>query len=224
MKRIAIIVAGGTGTRMNADVPKQFMLLNGKPVLMHSIEKFHLAGAFIIVVLHENLIEMWRLHCTQYNFVIPHLVTGGGTTRGDSVYKGLMHAATMHEKPGAMVAIHDAARPLVSVILIEKLFNECSIKGNAVPAIKIVDSLRRVTSSGNEPVDRSELVMIQTPQCFYFDKLVEAYKNTANHNYTDDATLFETMGNRINLVEGESNNFKITVETDLVKAEALLKD
>ncbi len=224
MKRIAIIVAGGTSTRMNADVPKQFMLLNGRPVLMHSIEKFHLAEALIIVVLHENLFEMWSQLCSRYNFVIPHLVTGGGTTRGDSVYNGLMHAATMHVQPGAMVAIHDAARPLVSVNHIEKLFHECSIKGNAVPAIKIVDSLRRVTSSGNEPVDRSELVMIQTPQCFYFDKLMDAYKNTVNHNYTDDATLFETMGNSINLVEGESNNFKITVETDLVKAEALLKD
>ncbi|MEO8149469.1 MAG: 2-C-methyl-D-erythritol 4-phosphate cytidylyltransferase [Bacteroidia bacterium] len=225
MKRFAIIVAGGTGSRMKTDVPKQFLILGGKPVLMHSIEKFADCNAEVIVVLNENLFDEWKSLCGKYNFKISHQLANGGATRSESVFNGLKKIAeTNPDNQKEIVAIHDAARPLVSKQLIEKLFAAAVENGNAVPAIKVAESLRRITSEGNDTANRDEFVVIQTPQCFHFEKLFDAYQKSTDLNFTDDASLFESQGYKINLVEGEKNNFKITVAEDLKIAEALIKD
>lgn len=225
MKRFAIIVAGGTGSRMNTDVPKQFMLLVNKPVLMHSIEKFYNCHADVIVVLNENLTSDWKKLCEQFNFTIPHQLVNGGATRSDSVFNGLKKMITIPLlKNDAVVAIHDAARPLISMQLVDTLFTAAAKHGNAVPVIKVQESLRKINADGNEVANRDEFVMIQTPQCFLYDKIYNAYASATHLNYTDDASLFELQGNKINLVEGEKSNFKITVAADLIIASALIKD
>lgn len=219
LKRYAVIVAGGTGSRMNADLPKQFLILAGKPVLMHSIEKFSACNAEVIVVLHADYSEQWKQLCRDFNFNVEHQVTNGGTTRSQSVANGLQLATDKN----AVVAIHDAARPMVSTTLINSLFEQAESKSNAIPVLKIAESIRRITADGNEIANRDEYVMIQTPQCFILDKLLAAYTQQQGQSFTDDASLFESCGHKINLMEGERNNFKITVAEDLAIAEALIK-
>ena len=219
LKRYAVIVAGGTGSRMNAELPKQFLLLAGKPVLMHSIEKFYACEAAVIIVLHQNYVEQWKQLCTAFNFKTDHQIINGGATRSQSVANGLQLATDKN----AVVAIHDAARPMVSVALINLLFAEAENKGNAIPVLKMAESIRRLTANGNEIANRDELVMVQTPQCFQLDQLLAAYEQQQGQSFTDDASLFESCGHRINLIEGERNNFKITVADDLAVAEALIK-
>lgn len=219
LKRYAVIVAGGTGSRMNADLPKQFLILAGKPVLMHSIEKFHTCNAEVIVVLHADYSEQWKQLCLDFKFNVEHQVTNGGTTRSQSVANGLQLATDKN----VVVAIHDAARPMVSTTLINSLFEQAESKSNAIPVLKIAESIRRITATGNEIANRDEYVMIQTPQCFLLDKLLVAYTQQQGKSFTDDASLFESCGHKINLMEGERNNFKITVAEDLAIAEALIK-
>ncbi len=219
LKRYAILVAGGTGSRMNSELPKQFLLLGGKPVLMHSIEKFYACGAEIILVLHQNYSALWKQLCIAHKFNVPNLITNGGATRSQSVANGLQQA----NDTNAVVAIHDAARPLVSKALIHALFEQAELHGNSIPALKITESMRRITALGNEHVNRDEFVTIQTPQCFLLVKLLLAYNQMQGKSFTDDASLFESCGHKINLIEGERNNFKITVADDLAVAEALLK-
>jgi 2-C-methyl-D-erythritol 4-phosphate cytidylyltransferase len=219
LKRFAIIVAGGTGSRMNAELPKQFLMLAGKPVLMHSIEKFKACGAEVIVVLHPDYMEQWKQLCNDFNFKTAHQITNGGATRSESVANGLQLATDAN----AVVAIHDAARPMVTTTLINTLFEQAAIHGNAIPVLKIAESLRKISANGNETANRDEFVMIQTPQCFLLDKLLAAYSQQQGQSFTDDASLFESCGYQIHLVEGERNNFKITVADDLAIAEALLK-
>lgn len=219
LKRYAVIVAGGTGSRMNTELPKQFLLLGGKPVLMHSIEKFYACGADVILVLHQNYTELWKQLCMTHHFNVPHQTTIGGVTRSQSVANGLPESADKN----AVVAIHDAARPLVSIALIHRLYEQAEKNGNSIPALKINDSMRKITASGNEIVNRDEFVTLQTPQCFLLVKLVLAYNQMQDKSFTDDASLFESCGHKINLIEGERTNFKITVADDLAVAEALLK-
>lgn len=230
MKRYAIIVAGGTGSRMKADVPKQFMLLGNKPVLQYSIEKFYACNAEVVVVLNETLIDQWKKLCIQFDIKTPHNITNGGATRSESVFNGLKKMVLTSSLKGAatddetIVAIHDSARPFVSVQLIDKLFTEAATFGNAVPCINVNESLRKINADGNQIANRDEFVLIQTPQCFNFDKIYSAYVNSNALNFTDDASLYELMGNKINLVAGEKTNFKITVADDLKIGNALIKD
>lgn len=218
MNRYAIIVAGGTGSRMKNNQPKQFMLLNGLPILMHSIQQFYLCNAQIVVVLHTQLHTAWQNLCTQYQFTIPHQITNGGQLRAESVHNGLQKLANQN----GIVAVHDAARPLAGTHLIELLYNQASIHGNAIPYLPITESLRQICGNNNKAVNRNDFVTVQTPQCFDLQTLLAAYNQATDYQFTDEASLFENTTN-IHLVRGHESNIKITLPQDIDKAQTLSK-
>jgi 2-C-methyl-D-erythritol 4-phosphate cytidylyltransferase len=191
-------------------------MLCGKPVLTHTIEKFSCISEKIILVLNPSFIDYWGKICFDFAFTTPHTIVEGGKTRTDSVKNGLAVI-----KDDGIVAIHDAVRPLVSRKLIEKLFDVAEKKGNAVPIVVVKDSLRKIEKEKNYSVDRKDYMAVQTPQCFRINKLKAAYNDITSKKFTDDASVFEEMGEKINLVEGESFNIKITEAHDLKIAEAL---
>jgi len=205
---------------MNSETPKQFLLLAGKPLLMHALGKFYEADASlkIIVVLPAKEIEEWKSLCEKYSFRIAHQVTAGGETRYMSVKNGL---ALVGGK--SVVAIHDGARPLASVALIRKCFSVAAQKGNAVPCLPVRESMRKISEGKNELADRSGFVTIQTPQCFASDILKKAYEGAFKSFFTDDASVVEAAGEAINLVEGEQENIKVTFPIDLGIAEAIIR-
>lgn len=211
-------MAGGSGQRFGSSVPKQFLELCGKPVLMHTIEKFISSASEIILVLPIAFTDYWQKLCVDYNFNHQLTIAIGGNTRTESVMNGL---ALLNE-PG-VVAIHDAARPLVSKELIEKLFSVASIHGNAIPVVDVDQSLRKVDGNKNHAVSRRDYKMVQTPQCFDIVKLKEAYAIIGEKEFTDDAIVFEANGNNIVMETGEYSNFKITSGKDMIIAESLLK-
>jgi 2-C-methyl-D-erythritol 4-phosphate cytidylyltransferase len=219
MKYYAIIVAGGKGARMKNKVPKQFMLLNGKPVLMHSIERFFNANSDIkiIVVLPKAGIKKWKELCHQFSFLIPHQVIAGGETRFDSVKKGL----SLVKKDG-LVAVHDGVRPLVSIPVIRKVYRIANINGNGIPCLPMKESVRVISGKKNNAVDRQTLWRIQTPQCFRVKILKNAYKQKYKKAFMDDASVVESAGWPIYLVKDREDNIKITTPEDLIFAEALM--
>jgi 2-C-methyl-D-erythritol 4-phosphate cytidylyltransferase len=220
MKYYAIIVGGGSGKRMQNAVAKQFLLLQHKPVMMHSIAAFHRSPfkPKIVVVLHPDLHQYWEELCFKYDFTIPHLLINGGDERFHSVRNGLMAI-----KGDGIVAIHDAVRPLVSPNLIAKTYEEAEEKGNAVAALKPTDSIRRVKGDESKVINREELLLIQTPQTFEISQLRKAYQQHYKPKFTDDASVVEKAGYKINLIEGERNNIKITFPEDLELAHFLCK-
>jgi len=220
MKKYALIVAGGIGARMNQSVPKQFMLLAGKPVLMYSIEAFFQFSndIHLIVVLPETLISQWKQLCAKYNFKFVHQVVAGGKTRFHSVKNGLN---VIPDEDG-IVAIHDAARPLITASLIKKLFEDTEKYGNAIPALPMKDSMRIISEKGNNPIDRSKLRIIQTPQCFNIKIIKQAFIQQYRDEFTDDATVIESEGHSIHLTDGDENNIKITTLADLNYLESIL--
>lgn len=220
MKYYAIIVAGGSGKRMQNTIAKQFLLLKDKPVLMHTLSAFHTSifNPEIILVLNAELHQQWDELCLKHNFNIPHLIVGGGDQRFYSVRNGLMAI-----KGEGVVAIHDAVRPLVSSKLIANTYKEAENKGNAIPCIKPSDSIRRIKSNESKILNRDEIVLIQTPQAFEISQLRKAYQQHYKSKFTDDASVVEKAGYTINLVEGERNNIKITYQEDLELATLLLK-
>ena len=219
MKYIAIIVGGGSGSRMLSEVPKQFMLLRGRPVLMHTIEAFDKSdyNPEIIVVLNVDFHQYWENLCVLHNFSIPHKLIKGGTQRFDSVKNGIKAI-----QANAIVAIHDAVRPLLSKQLIDHSFEEAERSGNAVAAIKSRDSVRQQIGTNTAPLDREEIYLIQTPQTFSSEILKKAYKQEYRNEFTDDASVAERSGIRINLIDGEARNFKITFPEDIKLAEIYL--
>lgn len=221
IKRSVIIVAGGSGTRMNSAIPKQFLLLAGKPVLMHTIFKFYIFdnNIDIILVLPENQITLWKDLCNKYNFLINHTIVKGGNTRFYSVKNGLNQL-----KYDCTVGIHDGVRPLVSLETIKVCFETSKKKGNAIPAIPVNESVRVVEKFQSKNFDRSKLKIIQTPQCFDSKIILKAFQQDYNEMFTDDATVVEYYGENINLVDGNFENIKITTPNDLIYAEALLKN
>ena len=221
MRKAVIIVAAGSGSRMNSTIPKQFMELNGKPILMHTIQRFYEYNPeiLIIVVLPENEIETWNALLKKYTFSIPHTIVKGGTKRFHSVKNGL-EILSEH----CIVGIHDGVRPLCTPVLIRRCFDEAEKNSNAVPTIQITETVREVTNEENYVIDRKNLRTIQTPQCFDSILLKKAYQNSEAENFTDDAGVFERTGNKIHLIEGEKSNIKITVKDDLVIASALEKE
>ncbi len=221
MKHYIIIVAGGSGSRMKAETPKQFLLLDGKPILMHTIARFHEADAQmqLIVVLPQKEMEEWKTLCAKHNFNIPHQLAAGGETRFHSVKNGLEFV-----KEESIVAIHDGVRPFASVALIKKCFVEAEQKGNAVPCIRINESIRKVEEEGSKIADRNSFVIIQTPQYFNSEILKKAYQSEFKNIFTDDASVTESSGEKINLIEGERENIKITFPVDLMLAETILKN
>lgn len=221
MKKSVIVVAGGSGLRMGSSVPKQFLLLNNLPVLMHTLKRFYEFDVEIniIVVLPENETERWKSLIAKYNFQIKHTITSGGPTRFHSVKNGLSHISE-----NCLIAIHDGVRPLCSPTLINHCFEEAENFSNAIPAIKITDSIRETNRENNFSLDREKLRIIQTPQCFKSSPLIKAYENKNAESFTDDAGVFESSGNKIHLVNGEKSNIKITEYTDLSVAAALEKE
>jgi len=209
MKKVALIVAGGKGFRMNSEVPKQFLLLKGTPVLMHTLEKFsHLDE--IILVLPKIQIEHWNSLCETYNFNVPHKIVGGGETRFDSVKKGLEKVDN-----NSIVSIHDGVRPLLSNILIDNLISETKSKIGVIPVIPVKDSVRKGKGENSFHIDRSNLFKVQTPQCFLSSDIKDAYSQEFSDSFTDDASVFENNGGKIITILGEEKNLKITIEEDL---------
>ena len=216
MKKVALIVAGGKGERMNTDIPKQFLVLNDLPILMHSLNAFsHLDK--IILVLPRAQIENWEELCKQYNFILKHTVVAGGINRFGSVKNGL---AKIDE--GSIVAIHDGVRPLVSKNLINKLIGATKKGNGIIPILAVKDSIRKVEGYKSKAVSRSNLYKVQTPQCFFASTLKDAYKQNFSLFFTDDASVLESNGGKIITMIGEERNLKITTEEDLMLAEALI--
>ncbi|MEW6469354.1 MAG: 2-C-methyl-D-erythritol 4-phosphate cytidylyltransferase [Bacteroidota bacterium] len=220
LKKYAIIVAGGSGTRMQSPVPKQFLKLNGLPVLMHTIGKFDdlKQDIEIILVLPQHLIPEWQDLCREFNFTTPVKVVEGGETRFHSVKNGL---SLVREE--GIVAVHDAVRPLVSPKTILSAYKAAEMYGNAVPAVPMSDSIRQIESTKSVAVDRARYCIIQTPQCFTTAVIKKAYMKEYKFSYTDDASVVESIGEKIHLIDGTYDNIKITTPQDLAVAEALLK-
>ena len=223
MKKHTIIVAGGKGLRMNTNLPKQFIAVKGEPILMHTIDAFFRYDnqIQIVVVLPESDISFWKELCTTHSFSIHHEIAIGGETRFDSVQNGLKKI-----NDEGLVAIHDGVRPFVSNETIQRCFQTAAEIGNAIPAVELVDSIRKVENEWNVAVNRTEYKLIQTPQVFDVKKIKDAYKTASAESksmFTDDASVFEFAGNTINLVEGNRENIKITTAFDLIVAEAILE-
>lgn len=195
------------------------MLLRGRPVLMHTIEAFYKSdyNPEIIVVLNVDFHQYWENLCVLHNFSIPHLLVKGGTHRFDSVKNGIKAIKTK-----AIIAIHDAVRPLLSCRLIDRSFREAELSGNAVAAIKSRDSVRQQIGKQTIPLNREEIYLVQTPQTFSSEILKKAYKQEFRNEFTDDASVAERAGIKINLIEGENRNFKITFPEDIRLAEIYL--
>jgi 2-C-methyl-D-erythritol 4-phosphate cytidylyltransferase len=219
MDLYVVIVAGGSGKRMGVDTPKQFLELAGKPVLMHTIERFRKFNDSIeiIAVLPENQLRYWNELQKKYSFDVPHTLVKGGSKRFNSVKHGLEFV----NSPG-LVAIHDGVRPLVTLETIRRCFDTASKLGNAIPVISPDDSLRFDDGNSNSPIDRMKVKKIQTPQVFDVALIKKAYKQDFDPAFTDDATVLEKTGARINLVEGNRENIKITNPEDLFIAQTLL--
>jgi len=218
MNRFIIIVAGGSGQRMESSIPKQFLSINNEIILMKSITTFHLfdPSLKIIVTIPKEHILFWKNLCKKRDFHIEHIIVKGGNTRYHSVQNALEKITNE-----GIVAIHDGVRPLVNSTTIENVFKTASIKGNAVPYIDAIDSIRFLDSKVNHPVDRNKYKLIQTPQAFNCAVIKNAYKQPWEEAFTDDASVVEKLGVKINLVLGNRENIKITSQIDIKIAEAL---
>ncbi|MBP1675949.1 MAG: 2-C-methyl-D-erythritol 4-phosphate cytidylyltransferase [Bacteroidetes bacterium] len=214
-----IIVAGGRGERMNANIPKQFLLLGGRPILMHTIEAFHRFNNSmpLVVVLPSAQISYWEELCKKHAFTIGHTVVAGGDNRFQSVKQGL----SVVQLP-ALVAVHDGVRPLVSSRTIERCFGAADAYDAAIPVMDVVESIRQVDENGSKALDRTRIKTVQTPQVFDGELLTKAYKQDFSPFFTDDASVVEAYGKQVTLVEGNSENIKITTAIDLQIAEMLL--
>jgi 2-C-methyl-D-erythritol 4-phosphate cytidylyltransferase len=218
-REYAVIVAGGTGTRMNSDVPKQFIPVRGLPVLMHTIRNFfeYSSEINVIIVLAEKDHDRWFELCREYHFLYPVLLAKGGKTRFQSVRNGL-------EKIGdsGLVAIHDGVRPMVDKAIIGASFQLAAIHGCAIAAVRLKESIRITDKDQTKTVDRSKFRLIQTPQTFQVPLIKQAYEQPEIQSFTDDASVAEKAGYKISLFEGSYRNIKITTPEDLLFAEALL--
>lgn len=213
-----IIVAGGTGSRMGGDLPKQFLEINHKPILVHTLERFHAfdPSLNIIVVLHPDFVDYWVDLTRTLDFSVPHQIIKGGKERFHSVKNGL---DAIQNKTG-IVGIHDAVRPLVSKHTFETSYSQARINGNAIPVVPVTDSLRLLENGQNQIADRSKFRLVQTPQCFELQLLREAFNQAYHPSFTDDASVVESLGVRLHLVEGNRENIKITTPEDLRMAQA----
>jgi len=220
LKKYAIIVAGGTGTRMKSAMPKQFLLLSGSPMLIHSLRVFYQADPEIelIVALSGKYHEEWKKIGAEYGLTINHQIVEGGETRFHSVKNGLHLVGNT-----GLVAIHDAARPLITPEFICHCFESASKYGSAVPVVQVSDSLRQLDGNQSHPIDRSRILSVQTPQVFKSAEIKKAYEQTYHESFTDDATVLESAGGKIFLVEGLQRNIKITSPHDLIIAESLFQ-
>lgn len=220
MKKYAVIVAGGSGSRMGTDIPKQFLLLQNKPLLWYTLTAFldSFDDMAIILVLPASHTEMGEIIVESLADARRVQLTTGGSTRFQSVKNGLKLVGK-----DAVVFVHDGVRCLVSPGLIQRCYAGAVAKGNAVPAVKSVDSVRIETADGNNKIiDRNTIRIIQTPQAFLANVLLPAFEQEEDALFTDEASVVERTGISINLVEGEPGNIKITQATDLLLAENIL--
>ena len=220
-----IIVAGGKGMRMGTELPKQFLPVAGKPVLMRTIERFCQFSRDLnfIVVLPQSQQAYWHSLCRKHHFTIPHTIINGGDTRFASSKNGLSHIPNDAQ---GLVAIHDGVRPFVSVDVISRCFNEARNSGTAVPVIPAIDTLRQVNTETGETftVNRSLFRAVQTPQVFDIALAHRAFSQPYRDSFTDDASVIESLGVKISMVEGNRENIKLTTPFDLKVAEVLAED
>ena len=219
MRRSCIIVAGGNGSRMGTELPKQFLPVRGIPVLMHTIRNFHDFDPSIqlIVVLPADEIDNWKELCRQHHFDIPHHLIAGGDTRFQSVKNGLSLV-----NDSELIAIHDGVRPLVSLETLNRCFEGAGETGTAIPVLPANESVREGTMNSSAPVDRSRYFLVQTPQVFKASLIQESYKQPWIPEFTDDASVAEHSGIRVHMVLGNRENIKITFPEDLRIAELFL--
>ncbi|MCL3852856.1 2-C-methyl-D-erythritol 4-phosphate cytidylyltransferase [Parabacteroides sp. GYB001] len=229
MRKYVLIVAGGKGLRMGGDLPKQFIPLEGKPVLMHTLEAFHRwdASAELVLVLPEDHQSYWNMLCREIGCKVPHRIANGGETRFHSVRNGLQFLSeeignTSGRNEKVLIAVHDGVRPFVSSEVIAACFDEAEKSGAAIPVIPMIDSLRETDEKGSHPVDRSRYFAVQTPQVFCSELLLKAYGQEFSALFTDDASVVEAMGEVIHMVTGNRENIKITTPFDLLVAESLI--
>ena len=220
MKYYAIIVAGGKGLRMGGDVPKQFQLVGGRPVLMHTLQQFRnaIADLQIILVLPREQQDYWRERCRQYEFGVEHRVADGGQTRFHSVKNGL---ALIPDGEEGIVGVHDGVRPFASADLIRRCYAAAVEAEAVVPAVPVVESLRHEERGA---IDRKGYRLVQTPQTFSIPLLKAAYRQAYLEAFTDDASVVEAYGHRVAMIDGIRENIKLTTPFDMVVAEALLAE
>lgn len=219
MEKYAVIVAGGSGERMGATVPKQFLLLEGKSLLWHSVNVFVNCYPDIRIIIVLPVEHMQTGKESIAGITVPHEIvfTEGGATRFHSVQNGLKHAT----EP-AVIFVHDAVRCLLTSALIERCYAQALEKGSAVPAVAATDSIRIVEGNTNRPADRNFVRIIQTPQTFTSTLLLPAFKASYREEFTDEATVLEAYGSKVELIEGEHDNIKITRPTDMMIAERII--
>ena len=231
-KKYVVIMAAGSGTRMGAQLPKQFLELDGKVILRRTIEVFQEAcpDVSVITVLPKQYLDYWKDYCYKNNFICPQILVSGGITRFHSVKNALKRVPD-----GALVAIHDGVRPLISVQMVRDMFEKAESTPALIPVIPCVDTMKvlqknvcedageTLTAVAGQSVDRSVLYGAQTPQIFYSEVLKDAYNQPFDTAFTDDASVVEKHGKSLSFVIGERLNIKITTSEDLILAEAVLR-
>lgn len=218
MEKVVIIVAGGKGLRMGSETPKQFLEINGKAIIIHTIEKFKqvLPTARLVLVLPKDEISRWQDLALKHQLKEVSCVTGG-ETRFESVKAGLSKVQS-----ASIVAVHDAVRPFVSEATILACMKAAKDHGAAIPVVDLKDSIRKVEKSTSFAVNRSEYKLVQTPQCFKSELLIEAYQQEFKPKFTDDASIVESLGHAITMVKGNDENIKITEPADFKWAQTML--
>ena len=224
-----IIVAGGKGLRMGSDIPKQFLPIGGKPVLMRTLERFreYSDDLQIILVLPEAQQDYWQELCRQYDFQVQYQLANGGQTRFHSVQNGL---ALIPDDAKGVVGVHDGVRPFPSIEVIHDCFETAHKKRAVIPVIPIVETVRKLDLTKCQTlcevesvtVPRGDYRLVQTPQTFDIQLLKAANRQPYNDGFTDDASVVESYGHQITLVEGNRENIKITTPYDIIVAEAIL--
>ena len=216
-----IIVAGGKGLRMGSDIPKQFLPIGGKPVLMRTLERFraYSADLQIILVRPEAQQDYWKELCQKYDFQVKYQIANGGQTRFHSVQNGL---ALVPDDAEGVVGVHDGVRPFPSIEVIRNCFETARTAKAVIPVIPVVETVRHLDGEGSVTVPRGDYRLVQTPQTFDIQLLKAANRQPYNDGFTDDASVVESYGHQITLVEGNRENIKITTPYDIVVAEAII--
>ncbi|MFW6019835.1 MAG: 2-C-methyl-D-erythritol 4-phosphate cytidylyltransferase [Bacteroidales bacterium] len=207
-----IFTAGGSGKRMNTEIPKQFIPVSGKPMLMWAMQAFELFDASMrkIIVLPAARITLWEDLCKEFNFSISHQLVKGGNTRFESVKNGILHATG-----NGLTGIHDGVRPFPSIETIRNTFDTASKYGSAIPYIDSTDTLRQIHGDNSQIIDRSKIKRIQTPQVFSTEIIKKAYQQDYRKEFTDDASVVEALGYQVHLCPGNEENLKVTTRMDL---------
>lgn len=221
MKKYIIVVAGGKGLRMGGDIPKQFLPIKGKPVLMRTLEAFHAYDEQmeLILVLPVDHQSYWKSLCEEYQFTLPYRLANGGETRFHSVQNGL----ALVEDESGVVGVHDGVRPFVAPSVIDACYTRAASGKAVVPVIDVVETVRHLVGEDeSETVPRGDYKLVQTPQVFPVAMLKKAYQQPYTSHFTDDASVVEVMGEKVSLVSGNRENIKLTTPFDLKVAEALI--